>query len=167
MILRTFHFAGIAATITTSGLPRIVELLDAKKKPTTPFSSIYLNDEHQEGLLQGRGGREEDKRGQDERHSARGYVENFSKGKIKIVLDKQLLDAVDLTPKQVAARISKAYELDASADDEGNMRVSTHTKNLKEIRVHHCQADARPGERRRGRGQGDSDAGQEPPASST
>ena len=66
---------------------------------------------------------------------AKRIVENFSTGKITILLDKQLLDAMDLTPKQVATKISKAYELDAGVDGEGNVEVSTHTKNLKEIRV--------------------------------
>jgi DNA-directed RNA polymerase subunit A" len=134
MILKTFHFAGIAATITTSGLPRIVELLDAKKKPTTPFSSIYLN----AGIRKDFSKAEEvAKKINEVRMSdiAKRILENFSTGKIKIILDKQLLDAVDLTPKQVASRISKAYELDASAAEENSIEVSTHTKNLKEIRV--------------------------------
>ena len=43
MILRTFHYAGVESTMSTSGLPRIVELVDAKKKPTTPITYIYLN----------------------------------------------------------------------------------------------------------------------------
>ena len=43
MILRTFHYAGVESTMSTSGLPRIVELVDAKKKPTTPITYIYLD----------------------------------------------------------------------------------------------------------------------------
>lgn len=134
MILKTFHFAGIAATITTSGLPRIVELLDAKKKPTTPFSSIYLNDNIKKDFSKAE---EVAKKINEVRMSdiAKRIHENFSTGKIKILMDKQLLDAVDLTPKQVAARITKAYELDAGVDDEGSIEISTHTKNLKEIRI--------------------------------
>jgi DNA-directed RNA polymerase subunit A" len=134
MILKTFHFAGIAATITTSGLPRIVELLDAKKKPTTPFSSIYLNSDIKKDFAKVE---EVAKKINEVRMNdiAKRIVENFSTGKITILLDKQLLDAMDLTPKQVAARISKAYELDAAVDGEGNVEVSTHTKNLKDIRV--------------------------------
>jgi DNA-directed RNA polymerase subunit A" len=134
MILKTFHFAGIAATITTSGLPRIVELLDAKKKPTTPFSSIYLNDSVKKDFSKAE---EVAKKVNEVRMNdiAKRIFENFSTGKIRIVMDKQLLEAVDLTARQVAARIGKAYELDAGVDQAGNIEISTHTKNLKDIRV--------------------------------
>ncbi|VVB73720.1 DNA-directed RNA polymerase subunit A'' [uncultured archaeon] len=133
MILKTFHFAGIAATITTSGLPRIVELLDAKKIPTTPFSSIYLMDEAKKDFVKAD---QIAKKINEVRVNdiSRRILENFSNGKIRIVLDKQALEAVDLTPSQVAARISKAYELDAAATPEGNVEISTHTKVLKDIR---------------------------------
>jgi DNA-directed RNA polymerase subunit A' len=43
MTLRTFHTAGIAERNVTLGLPRIIELVDARKKPTTPTMNIYLN----------------------------------------------------------------------------------------------------------------------------
>ncbi len=42
MTLRTFHFAGIKERNVTLGLPRLIELLDARKKPETPTMDIYL-----------------------------------------------------------------------------------------------------------------------------
>ena len=45
MTLRTFHFAGIRERNVTLGLPRLIELVDARKKPVTPTMDIYL-DEH-------------------------------------------------------------------------------------------------------------------------
>jgi DNA-directed RNA polymerase subunit A' len=42
MTLRTFHFAGIAERNVTLGLPRLIELVDARKKPVTPTMDIYL-----------------------------------------------------------------------------------------------------------------------------
>jgi len=44
MTLRTFHTAGIAEKNVTLGLPRIIELVDARKKPATPAMDIYLKD---------------------------------------------------------------------------------------------------------------------------
>ena len=44
MTLRTFHFAGIAERNVTLGLPRLIELVDARKKPVTPTMDIYLSD---------------------------------------------------------------------------------------------------------------------------
>ena len=43
MTLRTFHTAGIAERNVTLGLPRIIELVDARKKPATPTMNIYLD----------------------------------------------------------------------------------------------------------------------------
>ena len=45
MTLRTFHFAGIAERNVTLGLPRLIELVDARKKPVTPTMDIYLDEE--------------------------------------------------------------------------------------------------------------------------
>ena len=45
MTLRTFHFAGIKERNVTLGLPRLIELVDARKKPVTPTMDIYLDDE--------------------------------------------------------------------------------------------------------------------------
>jgi len=42
MTLRTFHFAGIAERNVTLGLPRLIELVDARKKPVTPTMDIYV-----------------------------------------------------------------------------------------------------------------------------
>ncbi len=48
MTLRTFHFAGIRERNVTLGLPRLIELVDARKKPVTPTMDIYLDDESRE-----------------------------------------------------------------------------------------------------------------------
>ena len=45
MTLRTFHFAGIQERNVTLGLPRLIELVDARKKPDTPTMDIYLDKE--------------------------------------------------------------------------------------------------------------------------
>lgn len=42
MTLRTFHFAGVAEMNVTLGLPRLIEVFDARKKPSTPAMNIYL-----------------------------------------------------------------------------------------------------------------------------
>ncbi len=46
MTLRTFHFAGIRERNVTLGLPRLIELVDARKKPVTPTMDIYLEENH-------------------------------------------------------------------------------------------------------------------------
>ncbi len=49
MTLNTFHFAGVAEMNVTTGLPRIIEILDARKKNSTEILTIYLNKPYSEG----------------------------------------------------------------------------------------------------------------------
>ncbi len=42
MTLNTFHLAGVAEMNVTTGLPRIIEVLDARKKLSTEILTIYL-----------------------------------------------------------------------------------------------------------------------------
>jgi len=42
MTLNVFHFAGVAEMGVTLGLPRLIELFDARKDPSTPRTEIYL-----------------------------------------------------------------------------------------------------------------------------
>ncbi|MBD3354808.1 DNA-directed RNA polymerase subunit A'' [Candidatus Woesearchaeota archaeon] len=42
MTLNTFHFAGVAEMNITVGLPRIIEILDARKTIKTPMMEIFL-----------------------------------------------------------------------------------------------------------------------------
>lgn len=42
MTMRTFHYAGVAEINVTLGLPRLIEIVDARKMPSTPMMEIHL-----------------------------------------------------------------------------------------------------------------------------
>lgn len=134
MVLRTFHMTGVAATaIATSGLPRIIELLDAKKMPSSPLMRIRLKESYAKSFAKADEVAKkisEIKMG----NILRRVVENFSKGKILVILNQQTMQAYDLTARSVAARLSKELGLDAKVGERGNIIVGAHTKNLKEVR---------------------------------
>jgi DNA-directed RNA polymerase subunit A" len=46
MVLNVFHHAGVAQMQITLGLPRLIEILDARKQPSTPLMEIYLDRDH-------------------------------------------------------------------------------------------------------------------------
>lgn len=46
MTLRTFHYAGVREFDITLGLPRLIEIVDARKVPSTPMMTIYLDEKH-------------------------------------------------------------------------------------------------------------------------
>ena len=45
MTLRTFHYAGVAELSVTQGLPRLIEIVDARNNPSTPTMKIYLDND--------------------------------------------------------------------------------------------------------------------------
>ena len=42
MTMRTFHYAGVAEISVTLGLPRLIEIVDARRIPSTPMMTIHL-----------------------------------------------------------------------------------------------------------------------------
>ena len=43
MTMRTFHYAGVATVNVTQGLPRVIEIVDARKVPKTPTTVSYTH----------------------------------------------------------------------------------------------------------------------------
>jgi len=46
MTMNTFHYAGVAEIDVTQGLPRLIELVDARKEPDTPMMTVFLDEEY-------------------------------------------------------------------------------------------------------------------------
>ena len=46
MTMRTFHYAGVAEINVTLGLPRLIEIMDARKEPSTPTMTVYLETDY-------------------------------------------------------------------------------------------------------------------------
>lgn len=46
MTMRTFHLPGVVEAVPT-GLPRLIEIVDAKKTPKKPIVTIYLKEKHE------------------------------------------------------------------------------------------------------------------------
>jgi DNA-directed RNA polymerase subunit A" len=74
MVLNTFHMAGVAEMQVTSGLPRIIEIFDARKKPSSPKMEIYLNKEF------------------NDEENAKTIAEKIKQVKIKEIADEINLD---------------------------------------------------------------------------
>ncbi len=132
MILRLFHFAGIEATVTTSGLPRLAELVDAKKRPTTPITYVYIEDGAKKDFekVEAIAKKINEVKMQN---IVRRFVENFPKKRIKFFLSSQELEAAGLTSKQIASKIEKLFEVEAEAEED-SVTVRLQTTNMKIIR---------------------------------
>lgn len=106
MTLKTFHYAGVAELNVTLGLPRLIEILDARKNPTSPFMTVYLEDPHS---------KDKEKAKEVQRMIELSTVESISDDitvdlalmQIKITLNDILMKDKGLTPELIIEKLSK------------------------------------------------------------
>ena len=129
MALNVFHFAGVAEMQVTMGLPRLIEIFDARKKPSSPKMEIYLNKEYNN---------EKDAEIFAEKIKEVTLKEvsseiaiNFSKKIIEIKIDKEALKKTHVTIKKIVERLN---ELNFKAKEKDEMIVlNSDALSFKEI----------------------------------
>ncbi len=130
--MRTFHYAGVAELNVTLGLPRMIEIVDARKEPSTPTMTIYLTEEY-------RNNRE--KAEEIARNIESTTVESVSddigidlvKNCINVVLNPEQLSKRGITVEDVVNAIKKKMKL--KIDIEGNvLYLIIKTPSLKALR---------------------------------
>jgi DNA-directed RNA polymerase subunit A' len=105
MVLNVFHQAGVSQMQITLGLPRLIEILDARKTPSTPMMELYLEKEFNN---------EKDSRVIAEKIKEVKLKEitseiriDFAGKKIEITLDNNALKAVHVGPQKIQDRLSE------------------------------------------------------------
>lgn len=46
LTMRTYHYAGVLEMRVTLGLPRVIEIVDARRSPSTPTMTVHLEEEY-------------------------------------------------------------------------------------------------------------------------
>jgi DNA-directed RNA polymerase subunit A' len=129
MALNVFHFAGVQEMQITLGLPRLIEIFDARKTPSTPLMEIYLSQENNN---------EKDSRVIAEKIREVKLNEiiseiniNFSDKKIEVVLDNESVRSVHTSIEKIADRLN---EKGFKVKSKGNMIYTTDSKlDFKEL----------------------------------
>lgn len=98
MTMRTYHFAGTAGIQVTLGLPRIIEIFDARKELKTPTMTIYLEPENQSP------------------EKAKKVAENIKQVKLR---DLTLYDVIDLTNLEIICKLDMKMLKELELDPEG------------------------------------------------
>ena len=118
MVLNTFHMAGVSEMQVTTGLPRIIEILDARKTPSSPKMDIYLKKEYNN---------EKDAKVFAEKIKQITLKEiasevnlNFSDKKINIKIDRKGLKQTHSSVKKIVERLN---ELGFSASESSDSIV--------------------------------------------
>ncbi|MGA1865948.1 MAG: DNA-directed RNA polymerase subunit A'' [Thermoplasmatota archaeon] len=116
MTMRTFHYAGVAEINVTLGLPRLIEIVDARKLPSTPMMEIHLRKELDMGI--------ED-------------IKTFVNSKIELTFVKDVCDTeVDLTRMTIAIiPREKALSKKGLSSAELMKRIRETNKKIKENQV--------------------------------
>ncbi|MEK6819337.1 MAG: hypothetical protein AABY10_05390, partial [Nanoarchaeota archaeon] len=129
MVLNVFHHAGVAQMQITLGLPRLIEILDARKKPSTPIMEVYLDKEHNN---------EKDAKVIAEKikeiklNDISSEINiDFSSKKLEIVLDQKALRNSHITPKKVLDELIEK-KLKTSLNDH-KLVISVAEMEFKEI----------------------------------
>jgi DNA-directed RNA polymerase subunit A" len=119
MTMRTFHYAGVAEINVTLGLPRLIEIVDARKNPSTPMMTIFLEKEY---------AHDRDKARELAWKIEATYINvlgsmstDIIEMKIIIELNKKALDQRNMTPEEVAKKINE--ELGVLGEINGDMLI--------------------------------------------
>jgi len=115
MVLNVFHHAGVAQMQITLGLPRLIEILDARKQPSTPMMEIYLDKEHNN---------EKDARVVAEKIKEVKLEEvlsavnlDFGNKKIEIELENEAVRRTHISVQKIADRLAdKKFKVDVNGN---------------------------------------------------
>ena len=118
MTMRTFHYAGVTELNVTLGLPRLIEIVDARKEIATPTMDIYFdeerrNDEEFVRTLANQIGKStindilfEKKHADD----PEGFNLNYGTMEVEALLDSKKIEEKRLDREEINAAIEKAFK---------------------------------------------------------
>jgi len=132
MTMRTFHFAGVAEMDVTLGLPRLIEIVDARKTPSTPSMTIYLS---------------EKSRGDENKAvSLARNIEsttildiadievNTTESYVRIMLDRKKMQERNLKKDEILQKVRRMRIQKASITDQGDeIRITLDEPSFKKI----------------------------------
>ena len=109
MTMRTFHYAGVVELNVTLGLPRLIEVVDARKKISTPTMDIFFADDYKndEEFIRKMG----NKIGKITLNDViKNFNVNYIYNIITAEIDQDILDERRLELSEVTAVIEKTFK---------------------------------------------------------
>jgi DNA-directed RNA polymerase subunit A" len=132
MTLRTFHYAGVAELNVTLGLPRLIEIIDARRIPSAALMEIYLKEKYARNKEKAREFAQKIEMTAVEDVVLQTEMDLFNMV-FSLTLDRSRMQRRGLTPTKVASAINGALKVDVSID--GNkLRIKPTTQSLSELR---------------------------------
>jgi DNA-directed RNA polymerase subunit A" len=119
MTMRTFHYAGVAEQVPL-GLPRLIELVDARRAPKKPMMDIYLTPEYANSEKKAIELAEELEEVSLKKIGS--IREDFSSKSVNIILDESLIKEKSLTVGEVVKKI-RASTTGSVESDHGKVTI--------------------------------------------
>jgi len=135
MTMRTFHYAGVAEMNVTLGLPRIIEIVDARKIPSTPTMTVFLEESY---------GKDKEKAKEAAKQIEAITVGDVIKrsetdlidSKVTLVLDRVEMKRRGLKADEIVEKISKVKALKAEKveAERGKIYMKFSKFSMKDLR---------------------------------
>jgi DNA-directed RNA polymerase subunit A" len=131
MTMRTFHYAGVAEINVTLGLPRLIEIVDARSSPSTPMMNIYLTEEYRQDA--------------DLAKSVANQIEitelndiaeieaDLTNLMITVRPDKEVIKNKGITVEDLLEVTSKIRKIDTNENKDGSITISLDDPSYKNL----------------------------------
>jgi len=131
MTMRTFHFAGVAEINVTLGLPRLIEIVDARRQPSTPTMTIYLVEKVRTDRLATTAivNRIETTRLKD----IADIQSDLANLEIRVVPNAELLEQKDISPDEALDAVNRVRKVTAQEEAKGVIVVTLAEPNFKNL----------------------------------
>jgi DNA-directed RNA polymerase subunit A" len=119
MTMNTFHYAGVAEMNVTTGLPRMIEILDGRKNIATPGMEVFLKAPHNKGkdLREVALQLKETKLGE----VASEYNMNIVDLVLEIKLDAKMIADLQTSVSEIAKAVEKGLAKEATVKASGEV----------------------------------------------
>ncbi len=133
LTMRTYHYAGVLEMNVTLGLPRVIEIVDARSRPSTPMMTIYLakkyaKDEKKATEVAAR------IREIKLKDLAAEIETDLAERVIFVTLDQKKLEKFSIGEKEVIAALKKAMKgIKVEKTEEGRIAIAVKKANMRKL----------------------------------
>ena len=129
MTLDVFHLAGVAEIQVTRGLPRLIELFDARKEPSTPSMVVYIKPEYTKDEKTIRKVASFIKEITLEEISSE-FSLNIMKGAVEVELDQEKLTAFGFKKEEIIETVKKGIKTANVKEIKKGLIVSSESEEI-------------------------------------
>jgi DNA-directed RNA polymerase subunit A" len=133
MTLNTFHYAGVSEVNVTLGLPRMIEIVDARREPSTPMMTVYLREAYAQ---------DEEVALRVARSIGRVILDDISRkldvnvldNAMTVELDRARMTELAMEPEEIVASTKSITKVDSVTFDNNILTYKFKDVTLKDIR---------------------------------